>query len=166
MEIINKRRSVRQFLDKQVNDKQIEKILRAGMQGPTARNQQAWRFLVVRNREKLNALKEVSALFTLAPCAIIVLVDKEKATAFEMTPADTGACTQNMLLECVELGLGGCWIGIDGRPNRIEVLRNVFNIPEHLYPSTAIVLGYPKDENANHFVDRYDASKVYFEEIK
>lgn len=166
MEVINKRRSVRQFSDKEITDEVFEKLLRAAMQAPTAKNQQAWKFLVIRNRDSLNKLSEVSNLFVNCKAAILIMVDQTKATALEMTPADTGACTQNILLECVELGLGACWIGTAGRENRIMKFKEVFNIPDHLYPSTAVVIGYPKDENANYFVDRYDPSKVYYEEIK
>ena len=35
------RRSIREFLDKPVETEKIEQILRAGMQAPSARNQQA-----------------------------------------------------------------------------------------------------------------------------
>ena len=41
LEVINKRRSVRSFNDKPISDDLLELIVRAGMQAPTAVNQQA-----------------------------------------------------------------------------------------------------------------------------
>ena len=42
MNAIFKRKSVRQFLDKPVEADKLDKILRAGMQAPSAKNQQPW----------------------------------------------------------------------------------------------------------------------------
>ena len=47
------RTSVRKFLDKPVEKEKIEKILRAAMAAPSAKNQQPWEFYVVTDKEKL-----------------------------------------------------------------------------------------------------------------
>ena len=47
MDIINKRRSVRQFSDKVVSNDLISSLLKAAMQAPSAHNQQPWRFIVI-----------------------------------------------------------------------------------------------------------------------
>ena len=53
MNEIFKRVSVRKFLEKDVEEEKINNILRAAMQSPSAKNQQAWEFFVVRDKDKL-----------------------------------------------------------------------------------------------------------------
>ncbi|MFA7367180.1 MAG: nitroreductase family protein [Bacilli bacterium] len=163
MDIINKRRSVRNFKDIDVERSIIEKLLRAGMQSPSAKNQQPWVFLVIKDKIKLEKLSVVSNLFLKCNTAIFLLIDTENLPNPEMAPADMGACTQNILLECASLNLGACWIGTAGRENRINVFREVLNIPSRFEPFSTIVLGYPQNESDNHFVDRYNPNKVFYE---
>ena len=57
---IEKRHSVRKFLDKAVPDDHLNAILRAANQAPSAHNQQSWRFIVVKGTKK----NELSQLVT------------------------------------------------------------------------------------------------------
>ena len=45
------RRSIREFVEKPVEKDKIENILKAGMQAPSAKNQQAWEFIVVTSKK-------------------------------------------------------------------------------------------------------------------
>ena len=60
MNQIYKRVSIRKYQDKPVEREKTEAMLRAAMQAPSAVNQQPWEFYVVTNREKLEALSQVS----------------------------------------------------------------------------------------------------------
>ena len=76
MESIFIRRSVRKYKEQQVEKEKIEKLLRAAMQAPSARNQQCWEFIVVEDKEKLNQLSNMgpnAKLIENAPLAIVVL---------------------------------------------------------------------------------------------
>ncbi len=46
MEAINNRRSIRKYKDKMVSKKDIEEIVQAGMQAPSAKNRQPWKYIV------------------------------------------------------------------------------------------------------------------------
>ena len=50
------RQSIRHFTNQKVEEEKIEKLLRAAMNAPTARNRQDWRFLVIRNKARAAAL--------------------------------------------------------------------------------------------------------------
>ena len=50
--VIFTRRSIRRFESKPVEQDKIERILKAGMQAPSAHNLQPWEFLVVTEQEK------------------------------------------------------------------------------------------------------------------
>lgn len=57
-DVISKRRSVRKFKSTPVPDEHITKVLEAARFAPTPRNRQDWKFVVVKNRDKIDELKE------------------------------------------------------------------------------------------------------------
>ena len=52
-----------------------------------------------------------------------------------------GACTQNILLQAVEEGRGAVWLGTYPDEERVNYLKEYFNIPENVYPYSVNVLG-------------------------
>ena len=59
MNPIFERYSVRRYSDVEVTDSQIENILKAGMQAPSACNQQAWEFIVIENEDDKKAISQM-----------------------------------------------------------------------------------------------------------
>jgi len=51
MVAIKSRRSVREFTKDDLDDMGVEKIIDAGRWAPSGLNNQAWRFIVVRNKD-------------------------------------------------------------------------------------------------------------------
>lgn len=169
MDVIFKRRSVRSFKDLPIEDEKIEKLLRAGMQAPSANNQRPWYFLVIKDQNKLQELQKVSLVLPKAKCAILLLNKKDNLVTYGMVASDMGAATQNILLEAAYLGLGGCWIGLysaDGKTKaKVDNCRSICQVPEEYELYSMVALGYPSDDNANQFVDRFDESRVFYEKI-
>ena len=60
MDSIFHRISVRRYEDKQVEKEKLMQILRAGMQAPSACNQQPWEFYVVTDKKKIEALSKMT----------------------------------------------------------------------------------------------------------
>ena len=58
IETIYKRRSIRNYLDKQVEKDMIITLLKAATAAPTAANCQPWEFIVIDEAEKLSELKD------------------------------------------------------------------------------------------------------------
>lgn len=56
--VIKSRRSVRKFKPDSIPEKDILTILDAARMAPTSGNQQPWKFLVIRDRNKINQMKE------------------------------------------------------------------------------------------------------------
>lgn len=163
MDSIFTRRSVRVFSDKMIEDEKLEKILKAGMQAPTAMNQQPWEFIVVKGREKLQELSgynpNAKPLHT-AQVAIIVLGNKNYMKVPEYWQQDLSAATQNIMLQAAELDLGSVWLGTAPKEERVQYIKNLYSLADEVMPFSVIALGYPSANNANHFVDRYDESRV------
>ncbi len=160
------RRSVRKFSDKEVEQDKIVELLKAGMQAPSSMNQQAWEFIVVKDketREKLASFKQGGALVTLCNTVIIVLANENKMKAPVMWQQDLGCCAQNIMLEAVNQDLGSVWLGCAPHEDRMKVVSDLFNLPEGVKPYCVLAVGYPQEEDANKFVDRFDESKIHFE---
>lgn len=153
-------------MEKPVEEEKIEKLLRAAMQAPSAGNQQESEFIVVKKRkslEQLSTMSLYSGLLAKAPAAIVLLGNAKRMKYPENWEQDLGAAAENILLEAVELGLGAVWLGVHPLRERIEAVKNQFALPENLLPFAVIAVGYPEDENANHFVDRWERERVHYE---
>ena len=78
MDAIYKRRSIRRYRDKAIPEDLIQKILKAGMNAPSAGNEQPWHFIVVDDREVLDQIPKFhpqSKMLHEAPAAIVVCAD-------------------------------------------------------------------------------------------
>lgn len=60
MDAIFTRTSVRAYADRPVEPEKLERLLRASMAAPSARNQQPWEFYVTTDRARLQALSGCS----------------------------------------------------------------------------------------------------------
>jgi nitroreductase len=168
MNIIFTRRSVRNYTDQAIPREKIDLILRAAMQAPSARNQRPWRFLVIQERKELDRLSELAPnLRTLkdAQVAIFTFFDKENLAAPLFVQQDLSVATMNILLQATELGIGSCWLGLYPNLERTNLVNKALNTPEHMEVFSLITLGYPKDADAFHFVDRYEPEKVFYEKF-
>ena len=165
MNPIFKRRSVRQFSDEEVSINQVKNLIKAGMQAPSAFNSQPWEFIIVSDKDDLEAVSKMSRFAKPAKRAqklIIVLGNTKKFKLVkDMIQQDLSACTQNILLQAVEEGLGAVWLGFYPREDRVNALREYFNIPDHIIPFSVIAIGYPKDEKDPKI--RYDESKIHLD---
>ena len=168
MKSIFQRRSVRVYLEKPVEPEKIEDLLRAAMQAPSAGNQQASEFLVVQDAAALRQLSRMSpyaGLLAKAPLAIVLLGNTERMKFPENWEQDLGAAAENLLLEATEQGLGAVWLGVHPLNERIDAVRAQFSLPEKLRPFAVVAVGYPKEKNANHFIDRWNGARVHYEKL-
>jgi nitroreductase len=113
LDLIYTRRSVREFSDEAVTNKQVDTMLKAAMAAPSFKNLQPWHFVVVRKRKTLDKLAQVhkyAYMLKTAPLAVIVCGDQEESELHWVE--DTCVATQNLLLAAGALGLGGVWISL------------------------------------------------------
>ena len=163
MDAIFTRTSVRAYTDRAIEPEKLERLLRAGMAAPSARNQQPWEFYVTTNRERLHALSQCSPYVGFvkhAGAAIVPCWRKDGLTAPDYAQIDLSAATENILLEAESLGLGGVWCGIAPSRERMEAVRAVLGIPETLEPFAIVSIGYP--EKKREQTDRFDPARIHF----
>jgi nitroreductase len=162
MNSIFHRTSVRNYLDKPVEQEKIIKMLKAAMAAPSAGNQQPWEYYVITGENKLEQLSQSSpyagctkkAPFAFVPCY------KKDIKFPEYAQIDLSASVENLLLEADELGLGAVWLGIAPVAERMEYVKNILEIPENLEVFAIIPCGYPVKENLQQ--NRYDETRIHY----
>ena len=158
------RRSIRKYTSETVSAEAIETILRAAMAAPSAGNQQPWRFIVLTEREQLDAAATTTpygAMLREAPAAIVVCGDLRDLKHDIMWQQDCSAAVENALLAVHALGLGAVWLGFWPKMDRVGPLKVALEMVDGVEPLAVLVIGHPAEEKPP--VDRYDAEKVRFE---
>ena len=151
-EAVFARRSIRRYRQARVGDDVLRQLIEFARVAPSGRNAQNLRFCVIRSREMVKAVFDLTAWAGYvtprrtpvwgkdAPdCFIAVTVDREMQNP--VSHADAGAAIQNILLGAVSLGLGTCWIGAFDKEKAREVLGLSGNV-QVLY---LVALGYPAE---------------------
>lgn len=142
LEAIQKRRSIRAYLDKMVSEDKIEKILEAARLAPSAGNIEPWHFIVVTDAEKRKALsKGIFARFISEAPVVIVACGDKKASA-DWYAVDTSLAVENMILTATSEGLGTCCVGSFNERDVASLLR----IPETLEVLLLITVGYVREK--------------------
>lgn len=164
------RTSIRDYEARPVEKEKIEKILRAAMAAPTAMNKQPWHFVVVDQRNVLDALagaNPYAKMLKKAPLAIVVCGNTDKMIeggGRDFWIQDASAATENLLLAAHAMGLGAVWTGAYPSEERCISISKVLSLSDNLIPLNMIVVGYPaehpqpkqkfKEENISYNVDK------------
>jgi nitroreductase len=163
MDFIMTRRSIRQYTDRPVPEELVTQLLRAAMAAPSAKNQQPWHFVVVRDRELLEAIAQstpYSGMTRGAQLAIVICAAPDERDP-GYWPQDCSAATENLLIAANAMGLGAVWLGYYPLPERVESMREILGAPENIVPFSVVPIGYPAEHPAP--ADRYDAQRVHLD---
>ncbi len=167
--MFNTRRSIRRYKDEPIEDEKLSSILANTLFSPTSKNRRPWEFIVVRDKERIDAISKVraigSAFLKEAPCVILVIGDP---TTSEVWIEDTSIAAYAIQLAAHEQGLGTCWVQIRLREHSevmsaSDYLKEKFGIPDQMEVACAIGIGYPDEEKAPHELTEELLSKVHYE---
>lgn len=164
---ILERRSYRVYKDQPVPDDVVETLLRAGMYAPSAMNSQPWEFLVIKDpekKEKVSNLVSYWSMLKKAPLGILVManINGYRAATKEFFVQDCSASTENILLAAQAQGLGGVWLGLYPKEDKMQKIREIYGIPDNIIPFSLISIGYPDKELRPHRT--YHTHKVHMDE--
>ena len=147
-DVIKKRRSVRSFLEKSLEEEKLNAVLEAGRLAPSASNRQEWRFVIVKDREVRKKIAEAANGQSFVGDAPVVIVacavtDRQVMSCGLLCyPIDVAIALDHISLVSVEYGLGTCWIGAfdEGR------VKEILGIPEEVRVVELMPIGYPTPE--------------------
>jgi len=161
------RRSVRDYKPNDVPDDIIRELIKVGTYAPSAGNKQPWRFVVIKNRERIarlsgrakklwldtvgeksnpdvkmlaNAMKMPEFnIFYNAPVLILIF-----AAPGAFSPQDDcAAAAENMMLAARSLGISSCWIGFGMPLGSDEAVLQELKVPEDHRLMAPLIFGYP-----------------------
>ena len=162
MDPVLSRTTIRDYTDERVSDESVEMLLRAAMAAPSAEDERPWHFLVIRDRqirEKIPGIHRFAHMVPNASVAVLVCGDKTLQKARGFWVQDCAAATENILIEAQQLELGAVWLGVYPIEGRVEGLRRLLGIPDHVIPFALVALGYPAE--SAKAATKYDPSRVH-----
>ena len=168
--LVQKRRSIRQYIEKPVEKEKIELLIEAALRSPSSRGFNPWEFIVVTDRDllaKLSKAKTHGASFLKnAPLGIVVCADPEKC---DVWIEDASIASIFLHLAAESLELGSCWIQIrmrmhDQTKTAEEYVQELLNIPENLNVEAMIAIGYPAESKPPHPKENLQYEKVHYNE--
>ena len=157
IELVRKRKSVRNYLDTPVEPEKILRCLEAARLAPSACNSQPWDFTVVTSPDKVKILADcsrepVSGLnkwTSQAPAFAVVSAKRPNLTSslgafIKDRPfwlMDVGMAAEHFCLQAAEEGLGTCMLGWFDE----KKVRMLLDLPRSDRIVLLITLGYPRN---------------------
>ncbi|HLR35275.1 MAG TPA: nitroreductase family protein [Tissierellales bacterium] len=140
------RRSIRKYSNQPVEEEKLLKVLEAARLSPSAKNEQNWRFIVVKDSETRKKLTEAidQPFVGEAPIILVGCGTEPESVMRGGQPrytVDLSIATSYMILEAYEQGLGTCWLGSYDENGVKEVL----DIPKEVRVVAITPLGYPDE---------------------
>jgi len=161
LETIFNRKSVRKYTERPVEKEKLETLVRAGMAAPSSRDRRPWEFVIVTDRDLLDKMGDglpLARMLKETKQAIIVCGDTVKSeNAWQL---DCSAAAQNILLAAESMGLGAVWTAAYPYPERMKIIRDALQLPEHILPLTVIPLGYPTGIEKPK--DKYNKKQIHY----
>jgi nitroreductase len=171
LEMLQKRRSVRNYTEETIPEEKLNQILQAGLLSPTGKGIRPWEFILIRNKETLRKMAACRAagakMLETADAAIVVIGDAQKT---DVWTEDCSIAMAYMHLMADTLGVGSCWIqgrlrkAANGKSTE-EVLRELLNFPENYcleaILSLGMAAGHPEQRELSELSDR----KIHREEF-
>jgi nitroreductase len=149
-EVIKKRRSIRSYLDKSVENEKLQSILEAGNSAPSAGDLQAYEIVVVKDQKRKEAVSRAARdqeFIAQAPVVLVVLANQrrsygryDKRGVNLYSVQDATIATSYMQLAATALGLATCWVGAFSDSAVAEVINA--DMSEGLVPVAILPIGY------------------------
>jgi nitroreductase len=153
------RRSVRKFLDRDIQEEEMDLILEAGRLAPSTVNMQTWSFGLFTERTWKETFGR--SIPYGAKRAVMVLGDmtrmKQATEVFPDAPLveytvstiNASLAAMNMTIMAEALGVGSVMLSDTGKTGFFSTsyLKEILKLPSGVYPLMTLVLGYPKGKH-------------------
>ena len=152
-EAIGQRRSYRgPFTDAPVRREDLRRIVQAGIQAPSAKNEQVVSFVIVDDPQVLEQIRQIiDRPVGQTARAMIVCVTDPRPVLGEISFAaeDCAACVENMLLAITALGYAAVWLdGVLRFDDKAERIGRLLGVPQGRQVRIVLPLGVPAEAGA------------------
>ncbi len=149
MEVVRKRRSVRSYSDRPVEDEKLEAMLEAARLAPSWVNKQCWHYIILKDKNNIAKVTSATMIFNkflnTAPVLVVVCGDPEKSgshNGLDYFLVDVAISLEHFVLAGTDQGLGTCWIGGFNE----EQIKEILSIPERIRVVALTPVGYQSEE--------------------
>ena len=172
IDLLRKRRSIRQFQDKAVEKEKIDLLTEAVLRSPSSRSLCPWHFVVVQDKATLAALSKSkpqgAAFLKQAPLAIVVCADPASC---DVWVEDCSIASMLLHLEATDLGLGSCWIQLRLREYNEQKSASaraaeILGVPEGMEVQAIIAIGYARNEAQGHDKATLLTERLHYEQFR
>lgn len=167
VELLEKRRSVRDYEDREVSLEVIKSLIADSIKAPNASNAQPWKFIIVNDKQVMKRISDDSKrtliagiekdpnspmkgylevlknenfnVFYNAPCLVAVVARTKGSTV----ATDCGLLAAYLMLSAASRGLGSCFVAQGAEVRDPQLLQEI-GLPEGYRIWAPIILGYPK----------------------
>ena len=168
LELMKKRRSIKEYEDRAVEQEKINTIIESALRSPSGRAARPWHFVVVTDKDllaKLSVAKPDGAVFLKnAPVGIVVCADPTNSGVWV---EDCSIAAVIMQLAAHSLGLGSRWTQMrgnkydDSKSSR-DYIAELLGLPENLEVPCIIAIGYPAEEMVPYKKEELQFNKVSY----
>lgn len=157
---IKNRRSIRSYKADSVPEEYITEVIKAGQFAPTAKNNKAVEFVVVREQKTKEEIFAVCGQEFVKEAQVLIIPtsDTEKSV---LPVQDLAVASENMFLQATALGLGSVWKNLSQEWS--ETVKKIIGIPERYKVINIIPLGFPQEPPAPHSDGDFDDKKIHRE---
>ena len=142
---ITARRNVREYTEQLVSEHDLNRIAEAGWRAPSAKNRQAWDFVTVTGKAKLQELSTVwrgAGHIAGAAAAIALVIPEPPDERRRVTDQyDVGQATMAMMIAATDLGIGTGHSSVGEQ----DKARAILGVPEGYEVAYLLGVGYPAD---------------------
>ena len=169
IDLLRKRRSIRSFQDKPVEQEKVDLLVEAMLRSPSSRSLNPWEFVVIQNKQTIETLAKAkthgSAFMKGASLAIAVCADPEKC---DVWIEDCSIAAILLHLQATDLGLGSCWVQIrlrehDEQQSAEAYVAETLGLRKGMVVEAIIAFGYPSQEPPGHPHSSLLTDKVSYE---
>lgn len=151
LDILRKRRSIRRYDDRKIEDGKIELLKEAALRAPSSRGINPWRFIFVTDKttlQKLSKAKESGSGFLKGASLGVVICAVEGES--DVWVEDCSIAAIILQLAGQSLDLGSCWIQIRQRMHNDSIssedyIKQVLGLPDNFLVESMIAFGYPDE---------------------
>ena len=145
-EVLNNRRSIRKYEDKNVEREKLQKVLQAARLAPSAMNRQPYTIFVVTNKEVLTEINAACNQDWKAPVMVVMVSTPKEAwvrdDGEEYWKADAAIALHHISLAAFSEGLGTCWIAAFNE----DKIKEILNLESDSRVPLLSPLGYPAEK--------------------
>lgn len=190
MEVLQKRKSVRAYEEREIEAEVRAEILKATLRAPTAGNLMLYSILDITDqavKDRLAATCDNQPFIARAPMVWIFLADyqrwydyfhvsgvpdlceqrnirmhKPQEGDLFLACCDALIAAQNAVIAAESLGVGSCYIG--DIMEQYEAHKEMLDLPGYVFPVCMLVFGYPTQQQIDRpFTPRFDEKFIVFE---